>query len=228
LLELKRYQERVAEKLERVHQEQSQLKTILETKTHQTMTAKQDAQKLRPYTTQSPAALESSLNDLNKSLTNDRAQIETLDRRAHALQASCDAFTTVTTDVQSCTYLLTELSKDLATEEAIAAAAARNQDVVFERTNNVKDVDRQESMLQKQLENVQRRTEKLRKTEEDRKEKEGRRLQELKNVNEGLKKERKERNGETERRRVRIEQTEKKVCLCNPFYSAGLLFWFRF
>lgn len=211
LLELKRDQERVAIKVERMKEEQARLKALLEERTEQTMTVRQDAEKLRPYTTQSPAMLETSLRDMNISVTNDKALIEVFDRRARALQTSCDAFNTVTADIQTCVGLLTELGRDLAAEESTVQTAAKNRDALSERSNNVRDVERQERMLQKQLENVQRRTEKLRSVADERREAEGRKMEELKKVNEGIRKERSERGREMERRRVRIEQTEKKM-----------------
>ncbi|KAB8342835.1 hypothetical protein FH972_022433 [Carpinus fangiana] len=211
LLELKRDQERVAIKVERMKEEQARLKALLEDRTEQTMNVRQDADKLRPYTTQSPAMLENSLRDMSSNVNNDKAQIEALDRRARALQTSCDAFNTVTADIKTCFNLLNELGRDLAAEESTASSATRNRDALSERSNNVRDVERHERMLQKQLENVQRRTEKLRVTAEERRDAEGRKMEELKKVNESIRKERGDRGREMERRRVRIEQTEKKM-----------------
>ena len=68
LLELKASQERVTDKLERVKTEQASLKKILEDRTTTVMNARTEANKLRPYTEQSPAALEQSLRDLSLSL----------------------------------------------------------------------------------------------------------------------------------------------------------------
>ena len=180
---LKAEQERVIERLERVKAEQSRLNMVLEDKTTQTMTARQAAAKLRPYTEQSPEALEASLQQLSDNLGGDKAQIEALNRRSRALQTSSDAFSQVTADVKACTVLLHELNRDLAAEEATAQAAAKNHDALSERSNNVRDVERDEKMLLKQLDNVQRRTERLRRTADERIAAEGRRMEELKAVN---------------------------------------------
>lgn len=167
LLDLKKGQERVAEKLERVREEQARLKSILEEKTAATMGVKQEAAKLRPYTQQSPAALEEALRDLNASLSTDKTQIDALDRRARALQTSTDSFAVVATDVQACTRLLTDVQADLGKEEEELAKAARHRDALSERSNNVRDVERQERLLQKQLTNVNARTEKLRRNADE-------------------------------------------------------------
>lgn len=212
LYELKSSQERVSEKLERVREEQSRLKAGLEEKTTQTMTMRQETHKLRPYTEQSPAELEKQLTDLSKNLTNDKAQIETLERRSRALQASSDAFKTVTADVENNIALLHDLSRDLSAEEATLAAAAKNRDALSERSNNVRDVERQERQLYKQLETVQTRTDKLRKKADERRDAEAKKMTELKKINDELRRERGESQREMDRRRVRIEQTEKKVC----------------
>ena len=208
---LKAEQERVIERLERVKAEQGHLKTVLEDRTMQTMLARQAAAKLRPYTEQSPESLEASLQQLSDSLNVDKAHIETLNKRSRALQTSCEAFSTVQSEVKTCTTLLNELCRDLTAEEATAQAASKNQEALSERSNNVRDVEREEKMLLKQLDNVQKRTEKLRTTAEDRSTAQGRKMEELKTMNDDIKRERAERGREMEKRRVRIEQTEKKV-----------------
>lgn len=175
------------------------------------MTTREAADKLRPYTEQSPAALEASLQELSNTLAADRAQIESLERRARALTTSSDAFATVAADVRSCSALLTELSREMAAEEALLTANARGRDALSERSNNVRDVERQEQRLKKQLENVQARTDRLRKNAEERRAAEARKMEELKRVNEEIRRERGESGREMERRRVRIEQTEKKM-----------------
>lgn len=212
LLELKKSQERVAEKLERVKEEQSHLKGVLEEKTTTTMSVKQEAAKLKPYASQSPAALEASLRELNSSLASDKSEIDRLDRRARALQTSTDTFTTLITDVASTTRLLTDLQTDLVREEDESMKAVKHRDALSERSANVREVERQEKMLKKQLSNWTARTQKLRATADDRAAEAGRKMEELRTVHAKLADERGERGREVERKRVRIEQVEKKVC----------------
>ncbi|KAF2139532.1 uncharacterized protein K452DRAFT_274877 [Aplosporella prunicola CBS 121167] len=211
LLDLKMGQEKVVEKLEMVKEDQRRLKELLENKTEATMIVRQEASKLRPYTTQSPAVLEASLKDLNANLTADKAAIESLDRRSRSLQTSSDTFGAVAADVATCTRLLTDLAGDLQREEEELAKAARHRDALSERSNNVRDVERQEKLLQKQLSNVTARTDKLRKGAEDKAEAARVRMEELKAVHKRLAEERGEKGRDMERRRVRIEQTEKKM-----------------
>jgi kinetochore protein Nuf2 len=161
LLELKRGQEAVAEKLERARAEQSRLKELLQQKAENKENVQREVLKLKPYTQQSPTALEDSLRDLNDRLTGDKTQIDSLDRRARALQTSTDSFGVVATDVTSCTRLLTDVQADLSKEEEELAKAARHRDALADRSNNVRDVERQERLLQKQLGNVNARTDKL-------------------------------------------------------------------
>lgn len=211
LLDLKKGQERVAEKLDLARQEQHRLKGILEDKTTTAMNLRQDAAKLRPYTQQSPQALENALRDLSNNLTTDRDSIEKLERRARALQTSSDTFGIVHSDIESLLRLLHELSADLAKEESELATATKRRDALSERSNHVRDVERQERLLQKQLGNVQARTEKIRRSSEERAEEARRRMEELREVHRTLAEERGERGREMERRRMRIEQTEKKM-----------------
>ena len=210
---LKADQGPILEKVGDMRNESTRLKSILEDKTREHIMSQEAVQKLRPYAEQSPGALEASLQELSSSLNSDRQHNENLDRRSRALQTSSDSFNTVATDIRNCTASLNDLNRETQAQEAAALAAAKGKDALSERSNNVRDVEREEKMLNKQLDNVDRRTEKLRKNAKDRRIAEGRKMEELKKVNEDIRKERGERGKEMEKRRVRIEQTEKKVSL---------------
>ncbi|GAB7362253.1 hypothetical protein MBLNU230_g2276t2 [Neophaeotheca triangularis] len=211
LLELKKGQERVAEKLERVKSEQNRFKAVLEDRTAVAINVRAEAAKLRPYTEQSPAALESSLHSLSTSLNNDKSEIDRLDRRARALQTSHDTFTLLCSDIGSLTRILTELQTELNREEDEAQTASRNRETLAEKVNNVREVERQERMLRKQLEQWQERTEKLRTQAESKAQGAREKMEGLRRVHAELSDERRERGDEVERRRMRIEQTEKKM-----------------
>jgi kinetochore protein Nuf2 len=211
LLELKRGQEAVAEKLERAKAEQDRLKKLLQQKVENKENVQREVQKLKPYTQQSPTALEDSLRDLSDRLTGDKTQIDMLDRRARALQTSTDSFAVVATDVTSCTRLLTDVQADLAREEDELAKASRHRDALADRSNNVRDVERQERLLQKQLGNINARTDKLKSKGDEEAERARKRMEELREKHALLTEERGEKGREMERRRVRIEQTEKKM-----------------
>lgn len=227
LLELKKGQERVAERLERVKAQQGQLKAVLEEKNTMALNIRKEADKLRPYTQQSPAALETSLRDLNANLNSDKTEIERLERRTRALQASSDTFVTVTADVASLTRLLADLQDEIKKEDEEAARASKHRDALSERSNNVRDVERQERFLAKQLSNWQERTEKLRRGAEAKQEEAKRRMEGLRTVHEELGRERRARGEEVERRRIRIEQTEKKVSAKDAFLVEVLELTFR-
>ncbi|KAF2241019.1 kinetochore protein nuf2 [Trematosphaeria pertusa] len=211
LLELQQAQKAVQEKLDRAKEEQNRLKALLQQKVENKENVSREVLKLKPYTQQSPTALEDSLRDLNDRLTGDKTQIETLDRRARALQTSTDSFNVVAADVTSCTRLLTDVQADLTKEEEELAKAARHRDALADRSNNVRDVERQERLLQKQLGNVNARTGKLKTKADEEAERARKRMEELRETHAKLAEERGEKGREMERRRVRIEQTEKKM-----------------
>lgn len=213
LLELKKAQERVTEKLEHVRGEQSRFKAMLEEKTMNVMNVRQEADKLWPYTEQSPAALEQSLRDLSSSLSADRSEIDRLDRRARALQTSCDTFTLLISDLGSLSRLLNDLQTELQKEEEEARGAAKNREALTEASNSVREVERQERILRKQLEQWQSRTEKLRRDAENKANNARLKMEGLRSVHRELTVERRERGEEVEKRRIRIEQVEKKVSL---------------
>lgn len=216
LLELKASQERVTDKLEGVKGEQARLKTMLEERNLAVMNTRQEANKLRPYTEQSPAGLEQSLRDLSSSLNRDRAETDRLDKRTRALQTSFDAFVTLANDIGSLSRILTEVQNDLQKEDEELSKASKNREALAEQTNNVREVERQEKMLRKQLEQWQSRTDKLRMDAERKTVAAKQKMESLRATHKELTVERRDRGEQVEKRRVRIEQTEKKVSLAPP------------
>ena len=212
LLELKKAQERVAERLERVRGEKGRLTGVLEERTANCLKVREDSDKLRPYVLQSPAALQAALGELSENLSRDRTQIDGLEKRTRALQTSSDTFAVVTSDVASCSKILEEISVEVHKEDEENLKAARRKDMLSERSHNVREVEHTESILQKQLQRWLDRTETVRKGSKEKAQTAKERMEELRAEHRTLTDERTDRGREMERRRVRIEQTEKKVC----------------
>lgn len=213
LLELKKGQERVVDRLEAVRAEKSRLTSVLEDRTEKMLSVKQESEKLRPYVLQSPAALQASLADLSDTLSQTKSASDALERRTRALQTSSDTFAIVTADVGACAKLLEDVSTELRKEDDENAKAARHRDALSERGNNVREVERTEALLQRQLARWMERTETLRKGSREKAQAAKERMEILRGVHRGLMEDRGEKGREMERRRVRIEQTEKKVRL---------------
>lgn len=211
LLELRRNQEKVAARLEDAKAKKGELAQTLEQKTTDKMMLKQESAKLRPYTLQSPQALQTSLTELNNTLSADKAHIDSLDRRARALQTSTDSFGFVSTDVASCIKLLDEISIELSKEEEEHARNTKQRDALSERGNNAREVERTEALLQRQLGKWNERTEKLRDQSREKAQEAKEKMEELRALHKKLTEERAAKGTEIERRRVRIEQTEKKM-----------------
>jgi kinetochore protein Nuf2 len=227
LLELRQNQEKVTRRFENAKADKAEKTAILEDKTAQTIALRQEGSKLRPYVLQSPAALQASLTELSNALNADKTQIDTMDRRARALQTSTDTFSVVSSDVASCTKLLEEISAELAKEEEENIRIARQRDALGERGNNVREVERTEGLLQRQLSKWMERTGKLREGSKEKAMSAKERMEELRAVHRKLTEERAEKGKEMERRRVRIEQTEKKVS-CFPFLLSAQLLTYTF
>ncbi|KAL9635447.1 MAG: hypothetical protein Q9164_003456 [Protoblastenia rupestris] len=211
LLELKKGQERIAERLENVKAERGRLTGTLEDSTARCIAVKQECAKLRPYVTQSPADLQSQLAELSESLGKDRAQIDGLEKRTRAIQTSTDTFSIVTGDVTSCIKILEEVSNELHKEDEENLKATKRRDALGERSNNVREVEHTESLLQRQLKRWTDRTEAVRQTSREKAQAAKEKMEELRSVHRTLTEERTERGGEMERKRVKIEQTEKKM-----------------
>jgi len=212
LLELKKGQERVAERLERVRGEKQRLTSTLEERTERCLGVRQESEKLRPYVLQSPAALQANLTELSENLGKDRSQIDNLEKRTRALQTSTDTFFVVTTDTTSCAKILDEISSELHKEDDENLKAGKRRDALSERGNNVREVERTEAVLQRHLKRWVERTEAVRVGSREKAGGAKEKMEELRGVHRRLTEERGEKGREMERRRVRIEQTEKKVC----------------
>ncbi|KAK2737198.1 kinetochore-associated Ndc80 complex subunit nuf2 [Onygenales sp. PD_40] len=211
LLELRRSQERIAESLERVKAEKARKQAFLEEMTEKILKSRQESEKLRPYVLQSPATLQSSLADLSDNLTRDKTQIDNMERRMRALQTSMDTFNVVTNDIQSCIKVLEDIATELQKEEEEDARAIRNRDALAERGNTVREVGLLEERLQRQLARWHERTEALRKSSREKAELAQARMEELREIQKQLREERAEKQRDMERRKIRIEQTEKKM-----------------
>ncbi|EKD20038.1 uncharacterized protein L3040_002285 [Drepanopeziza brunnea f. sp. 'multigermtubi'] len=211
LLELRQSQEKVTRRFENAKASKSEMTRILEEKTAATLVLRQESAKLRPYVLQSPAALQASLTDLANALNAEKSQIDAKDRRARALQTSTDTFSVVITDVASCIKLLDEISAELSKEDEENVRIAKQRDALGERGNNVREVERTEGLLQRQLSKWVERTEKLREGSKEKAMSAKERMEELRAVHRKLTDERAEKGREMERRKVRIEQTEKKM-----------------
>jgi len=212
LIELKKGQERVAEQLERAKSDKSRSQSLLEEKTERLLRSRQESEKLRPYVLQSPVALQAALTELSDNLQRDKGQIDMLERRARALQTSSDSFTVVHNDVQACVKVLEEISIELQKEEEEDLQASKNREKLAERTNNVREVEQNEKVLLRQLSRWEERTEELRRKHKDREDAAKARMAELSAVQRQLREERADKGRDMDRRRMRIEQTEKKVC----------------
>lgn len=211
LLELRKGQERVSEQLERAKADKARAQAALEDKTERLVRTRQESEKLRPYVLQSPAALQDALSELSENLMRGKTQIDHLERRGRALQTSGDSFSVVQNDVQSCVKVLEDIAVELQKEEEEDARAAKNRDALAERGNNVREVEQNEKLLQRQLKKWEERIEELRRKQKDRDDANKARMDELREIQKQLREERAEKGREMERRKVRIEQTEKKV-----------------
>jgi kinetochore protein Nuf2 len=211
LLELRKGQERVAEQLERAKADKSRSQNILEEKTERLVRSRQESEKLRPYILQSPAALQGALTELSDNLVRDKSQIDMLERRSRALQTSGDSFTVVYNDVQSCVKVLEEVSVELAKEDEEEAKAAKHRDELAERSNNAREVEQNEKNLQRELKRWEERTETQRQKHKEREDAAKAKMTELRLIQKKLNEERADKNRDMERKRIRIEQTEKKV-----------------
>lgn len=212
LLELKKAQERTADLLERARVEKGRLTGVLEERTERCQGVRQDSEKLRTYVINSPAELEGGLKDLSDNLARDRAQIEGQDMRTRSLQKKTDTFRILINDVTSCIKVLEEISNELQKEEEANVKFTKRRDALSERGNDVREVDRVEVMLLRQLNRWQERIDAVRKSSVGKAQAAKEKMEELRREHRDIGEERVQKGLDMERKRTRIEQTEKRVC----------------
>lgn len=211
LFTLRKEQERLQTDMDRSRAQKADLAKSLQDRVDSTHHQRHEAEKLRPYASQSTPALQAQLTELADTLARDKAQAEILEKRARALQTSMETFATAANDVQPLITLLRSAAHDLEAEESEKVDAQRRRDALTERSNNVREVQRTESLLQGYLAQWLERTEERRAQAKKRADAARERMEALNAELEKLKEERDKSSREVERRRVRIEQTEKKV-----------------
>ncbi|MCJ1312237.1 kinetochore-associated Ndc80 complex subunit nuf2 [Agyrium rufum] len=211
LLTLRKNQEKITVQYEGLREERGRLTKTLEDRTTRWIQLQQDSSKLRPYASQSSAALQANLVSLGDSLSKSKNNADSLEKRHRALHTSADTFTTVQGDVASCTKVLTEISAEIAKEEEEATQAARRKDALSERSNNVREVERGESHLQRQLTRLHEKTQGLREGSNEKAEAARKRMEELKVMHKGLMEEGAVKRREIDSRRMKVEVMEKKA-----------------
>lgn len=211
LLELQKEQQKVSSRLDDAKQRKTELADTLEQRAQESERLKEERKRLRPYVQQSPSALQDYLTEQRDSLNNEKSHIDALDRRTRALQTSTDTFTVVSTDVASSIKILDEIATELSKEEEEMVRNAQQSEALTERGNNAREVERTEAMLKQKLEKWTDRTEKLREQSITKAQEAKDRMHELRAIHRQLTEEHTEKSKEMEIRRVRIEQTERKV-----------------
>lgn len=211
LLELKKAQEGFAERLDRVKDEKFRLTATLEERTEKCVAVRQKSAKLRPYILQSLGALETDSKELSDSLAQDKLHVDHREKRKRALQSSTDTFKALSNDISSCIKLLEEISKEIQKEEEFSLRAAERRDALSKRGNDVKEVEREEVMLKRQLMRWQERIEVVIRGSDEKAREAKEKMKELRREHFNITEKRVETGREVERKRMRIGATEKLV-----------------
>ena len=210
---LKKTQTVLMERFDKERSERKALAASLKDRTYLTSIMKQECERIRPYIVDSPEKLQQVIADMTTRLGFEKAQCEAMDRRTRALQTSSDAFTVIHSDVASCIAVMEECESELVREEEAQRKASRNDEILKNRENEVRDAERSESLLQRQLEHLRERIERSRAQAEQKREAAKLKMEELTGVYEELRRERDEKSREMDRKKMKVEQIERKVCV---------------
>lgn len=211
LLELKKAQEGFAERLDRLKDEKTRLTATLEERTKKCVAIRQKSARLRPYVLQSLGALEADLKELSDSLAQDKLHVDHREKRRRALQRSTDTFKVLNNDISSCIKLLDEISNETQKEEEVGLRAAERRDSLSKRGHDVKEVEREEIMLKRQLTRWQERIEAVSRGSDENAREAKEKMKKLRREHFKITEKRVDTGREVERKRMRIEATEKMV-----------------
>lgn len=211
LLELKKAQEGFAERLDRVKDEKTRLTATLEERTEKCVAIRQKSATLRPYILQSLGALEADLKELSDSLAQDKFHVDHREKRKRALQSSTDTFKVVNNDISSCIKILEEISNETQKEEEVGLRAAERRDSLSKRGHDVKEIEREEVMLKRQLMRWQERIDVVMKGSDEKAREAKEKMKELRREHFNITEKRVDTGREVERKRMRIGATEKLV-----------------
>lgn len=220
LLELKRSQEGFAERLGKVKDEKTRLTATLEERREKCVGIRQKSARLRPYVLQSFGTLEADLKELSDSLAKDKLHVDHWEKRTRALQSSMDTFKVLNNDISSSIKLLEEISNETHKEEELGRKAAERRDYLSQRGHDVKEIERKEGMLKRQLTRWQERIEAVRRGSDENAREAKEKMKELRREHYNIMEERVDTGTNVERKRTRIEAMEKMV-RCSP-RSLGL------
>lgn len=220
LLELEALKLRNVEQYQRYREEKNRAQELFNEKTEKLARSRADIEKLRPYVLQSPGDLQNALKELADNLAREKSQIDMLERRARALQTSSDSFGVVHTDVQMCVRVLEDIAGELQKKEEEENKVAKNKEALNERSSSVREVEQTEKILQRQLSKSEERIEELRKKHQELEDANKARMEEFREMQRQLREERAAKSREMDRRKGRIDQTEKKV---NPPIVCSIL-----
>lgn len=211
LLELKKSQEGFAERLDRVKDEKARLTATLEERTQKCVAIRQKSARLRPYILQSLEALEADLKELSDSLAQDKFHVDHREKRKRALQSSTDTFKVLNNDISSCIKLLEEISNETQKEQEVGLRAAERRDSISKRGHDVKEFEREEVMLKRQLTRLQERIEAITRGSDEKAREAKEKMKELRREHFNITEKRVDTRRELDRKRMRIGVTEKMV-----------------
>ncbi|RPB26627.1 hypothetical protein L211DRAFT_644199 [Terfezia boudieri ATCC MYA-4762] len=187
------------------------LKSALTDRQYLTVKGKQECDRIRPYIVDSPEKLQQVIVDMNATLLSEKNLSDTLERRIRALQTSMESFTIIEADVTSCIKIMEECEGELVKMEEMARKVSKHEEILKSKENENKDKERQEALLTRQLEHLREKIDRVRAQAEGKREQAQKRMEELKGVYDELSRERGEKSKDMERKKMRIEQIEKKV-----------------
>ena len=198
---------------DRVKGKKTSLIAALQEKETRRLTLMKENEKLRPYAMSSAQDLQDQLNELRQGLRRDKEALSSAEKRYRALHTSSDTFKTAASGVESVLALLKSLQEDMKNADAEIATANKREDMLRERSRDVKKSDQEKALLLSQLESWSKRLEKLRKDAEETNRAASQRIQDLAAQRKQIMADQGEKGREVERRKIRVEQAEKRVSM---------------
>ncbi|EWC45397.1 hypothetical protein DRE_00796 [Drechslerella stenobrocha 248] len=210
LSELKRNQEAMSAEFQEVKSDRKALKEALIQANELKLRLKQDCERLRPYIFDEPGRLQLVNNEMAGQLQAEKNRLMQVERRARALQTTADSFAVIETDVNVCIKVMEECEAELLREEEDNRKASRHKDVLRRRQLEFQDLEKREEVLKARLVAAQEKVHTAKQQAESKGATARARMTELRGVYDQLASERREKNHDMDKLKVKIDIKEKE------------------
>ncbi|KAJ3092285.1 kinetochore-associated Ndc80 complex subunit nuf2 [Quaeritorhiza haematococci] len=163
LRELKKQQTTLTSEIDNLKKQKNELNDKLANNQFLLVNCKQDCNRLKSRIVHSPEKLKQALQDMSNTLSNEKTNVASLEKKARELQSKMDAMTAVEQDVSGCITLMDDCLAERKKYEAAGAKLVADREKIDKKQAEIRDLNVREQQLKRQLNNTTERIARLQK-----------------------------------------------------------------